>query len=63
VGRWSGTGPGHESFHKLKYPFAATCFDQIRLALPKLVKEKSATSRRSQIIDGRWKVVSDYVKP
>ena len=32
----------YEPFHKLKYSFAATYFDQIRLALPKLVKEKSA---------------------
>ena len=32
----------YEPFHKLKYSFAATYFDQIRLALPKLVKEKNA---------------------
>lgn len=32
----------YEPFHKLKYSFAATYFDQIRLALPKLVKEKGA---------------------
>ena len=32
----------YEPFHKLKYSFAATYFDQIRMALPKLVKEKSA---------------------
>jgi len=32
----------YEPFHKLKYSFAATYFDQIRIALPKLVKEKSA---------------------
>jgi branched-chain amino acid transport system substrate-binding protein len=31
----------YEPFHKLKYSFAATYFDQIRLALPKLVKEKN----------------------
>lgn len=32
----------YEPFHKLKYSFAATYFDQIRLALPKLVKDKGA---------------------
>ena len=32
----------YEPFHKLKYSFAATYFDQLRIALPKLVKEKSA---------------------
>lgn len=32
----------YEPLHKLKYSFAATYFDQIRLALPKLVKEKNA---------------------
>nr|WP_316640188.1 ABC transporter substrate-binding protein [uncultured Roseateles sp.] len=32
----------YEPFHKLKYSFAATYFDQIRLAAPKLVKEKGA---------------------
>jgi branched-chain amino acid transport system substrate-binding protein len=32
----------YEPFHKLKYSFAATYYDQIRLALPKLAKEKSA---------------------
>ena len=32
----------YEPFHKLKYAFAATYFDQIRLTLPKLVKEKGA---------------------
>jgi branched-chain amino acid transport system substrate-binding protein len=32
----------YEPFHKLKYSFAATYYDQIRLALPKLVKEKGA---------------------
>ena len=32
----------YEPFHKLKYSFAATYFDQIRLALPRMVKEKSA---------------------
>ena len=63
VGPWSGTGPGHEPFHKLTYPFAATYLGQIRLALPKRVKEKSATSRRSQITDGRWKLGSDCAKP
>jgi len=30
----------YEPFHKLKYAFAATYFDQIRLAAPQLVKEK-----------------------
>jgi branched-chain amino acid transport system substrate-binding protein len=32
----------YEPFHRLKYAFAATYFDQIRIALPKLVKEKGA---------------------
>jgi branched-chain amino acid transport system substrate-binding protein len=32
----------YEPFHKLKYAFAATYFDQMRLAVPKLVKEKNA---------------------
>ena len=32
----------YEPFHKLKYAFAATYYDQVRTALPKLVKEKSA---------------------
>ncbi len=32
----------YEPFHRLKYSFAATYYDQIRLALPKLVKEKNA---------------------
>jgi branched-chain amino acid transport system substrate-binding protein len=32
----------YEPFHKLKYSFAATYYDQIRGALPKLVKEKGA---------------------
>lgn len=32
----------YEPFHKLKYSFAATYYDQIRLALPKMVKDKSA---------------------
>jgi len=32
----------YEPFHKLKYSFAATYYDQIRQALPRLVKEKSA---------------------
>ena len=32
----------YEPFHKLKYSFAATYFDQIRMVLPKMVKEKSA---------------------
>jgi len=32
----------YEPFHKLKYSFAATYYDQIRMALPKLVKEKGA---------------------
>ncbi|MEK8050361.1 ABC transporter substrate-binding protein [Ideonella sp. DXS22W] len=32
----------YEPFHKLKYSFAATYYDQIRLTLPKLVKEKGA---------------------
>jgi branched-chain amino acid transport system substrate-binding protein len=32
----------YEPFHKLKYSFAATYFDQMRLAAPQLVKEKNA---------------------
>jgi branched-chain amino acid transport system substrate-binding protein len=32
----------YEPFHKLKYSFAATYYDQIRITLPKLVKEKNA---------------------
>jgi branched-chain amino acid transport system substrate-binding protein len=32
----------YEPFHKLKYSFAATYFDQMRLAVPKMVKEKNA---------------------
>jgi branched-chain amino acid transport system substrate-binding protein len=30
----------YEPFHKLKYAFAATYFEQMRTALPKMVKEK-----------------------
>ena len=32
----------YEPFHKLKYSFAATYYDQIRTTLPKMVKDKSA---------------------
>jgi branched-chain amino acid transport system substrate-binding protein len=32
----------YEPFHKLKYSFAVTYYDQIRTALPRLVKEKGA---------------------
>ena len=32
----------YEPFHRLKYAFAATYYDQMRGALPKLVKEKGA---------------------
>jgi len=32
----------YEPFHKLKYSFAATYFDQIRTTLPKLAQEKGA---------------------
>jgi len=32
----------YEPFHKLKYSFAATYYDQIRTTLPKLAKEKGA---------------------
>jgi branched-chain amino acid transport system substrate-binding protein len=32
----------YDPFHKLKYSFAATYYDQMRTALPKLVKEKGA---------------------
>jgi branched-chain amino acid transport system substrate-binding protein len=31
----------YEPFHKLKYSFAATYFDQIRIALPKMIKDKA----------------------
>ncbi len=33
----------YEPFHRLKYSFAATYYDQIRLATPKLVKEKNVS--------------------
>ena len=32
----------YEPFHRLKYSFAATYYDQMRTAVPKLVKEKNA---------------------
>ena len=32
----------YEPLHRLKYSFAATYYDQIRLALPKMIKEKGA---------------------
>ncbi|MCP5270222.1 MAG: ABC transporter substrate-binding protein [Burkholderiaceae bacterium] len=32
----------YEPFHKLKYAFAATYYDQMRIAAPKLAKEKGA---------------------
>ena len=32
----------YEPFHRLKYSFAATYYDQMRTAMPKLVKEKGA---------------------
>ena len=32
----------YEPFHRLKYSFAATYYDQMRTALPKLVKDKNA---------------------
>lgn len=32
----------YEPFHKLKYSFAVTYYDQMRSAIPKLVKEKNA---------------------
>jgi len=32
----------YEPFHKLKYAFAATYYDQMRAAVPKLVKEKGS---------------------
>jgi branched-chain amino acid transport system substrate-binding protein len=32
----------YEPFHKLKYSFAATYFDQMRIAVPKMVKDKGA---------------------
>lgn len=32
----------YEPYHRLKFAFASTYYDQIRLALPKLVKEKNA---------------------
>ena len=33
----------YEPFHRLKYSFAATYYDQIRIALPKLAKDMAAT--------------------
>lgn len=32
----------YDPFHRLKYSFAATYYDQMRVAVPKLVKEKNA---------------------
>ncbi len=32
----------YEPFNRLKYAFAATYYDQMRLTVPKLVKAKSA---------------------
>ena len=32
----------YEPFHKLKYSYAATYYDQMRMSVPKLVKEKGA---------------------
>lgn len=32
----------YEPFHKLKYSFAATYYDQIRLSLPKMIKDKGS---------------------
>ncbi|NRF69958.1 ABC transporter substrate-binding protein [Aquincola sp. S2] len=32
----------YEPFHKLKYSFAVTYYDQVRTALPKLIKDKAA---------------------
>src|SRR5678816_1065106 len=32
----------YEPFHRLKYSFAATYFDQVKTAMPKLIKEKGA---------------------
>ena len=32
----------YEPFHKLKYSFAATYYDQMKIAVPKLVKDKGA---------------------
>jgi branched-chain amino acid transport system substrate-binding protein len=32
----------YEPFHKLKYSFAATYYDEMRVAVPKLAKEKNA---------------------
>ncbi|HMN94159.1 MAG TPA: ABC transporter substrate-binding protein [Hydrogenophaga sp.] len=32
----------YDPFHRLKYSFAATYYDQMRMAVPKLVKEKDA---------------------
>ena len=41
----------YEPFHRLKYSFAVTYYDQIRTALPKLVKEKNA-KRNSDLLRG-----------
>lgn len=32
----------YEPFHKLKYSFAATYYDQMKAAVPRLLKEKNA---------------------
>ena len=41
----------YEPFHKLKYSYAATYFDQMRNAVPKLVKEKGAKKVCTMYID------------
>ena len=33
----------YEPFHRLKYAFAATYYDQVRAALPRMIKEKNAS--------------------
>ena len=39
----------YEPFHKLKYAFAATYYDQMLTHLPKVVKEKERWSQSEQI--------------
>jgi branched-chain amino acid transport system substrate-binding protein len=44
----------YEPFHKLKYSFAATYFDQMRIAAPKLVQEKGAKKACSMYQDDEF---------
>ena len=44
----------YDPFHKLKYSFAATYFDQMRVAAPKLYKEKGAKKACSMYQDDEF---------